>query len=208
MAIKGIAILTDHQIATATRSACDGGGLWLIVETSKSDNITKRWEFFYRSLDENNRSIYKDGPNKGMQGNIRVEQVSIGSLQKVSAKIARKIAEQCREWIKGIPGVIPPKDPKLMIRNEKEKNELSLYEDAQKLNKATMTVARLIDEDYIPFVLKPGTPEYFVHRRTKAARPSSRSNSARSRSQPQLLSSHPGYDLAAKNPNYCVRKKR
>jgi integrase len=87
-------ILTDKQIAEATKSLCDGEGLWLEVER-KGDRFLKRWVFYYPHLD-GERSTKKDGS----PGAIKTRQIGIGSVAVVTASFARDQAIQFRKWVK------------------------------------------------------------------------------------------------------------
>jgi integrase len=87
-------ILTDRQIAEATKSLCDGEGLWLEVER-KGNRFLKRWVFYYPHLD-GERSTKKDGS----PGAIKTRQIGIGSAATVTARFARHEAIRFREWVK------------------------------------------------------------------------------------------------------------
>jgi integrase len=86
--------LSNEQIANATTSLCDGGGLWLKVKKKKDGNYKRVWVFYYPHL-SGERYKRKDGS----LGEIKTREAGIGSAAKITAKAARKKAAQFREWI-------------------------------------------------------------------------------------------------------------
>ena len=90
----GIELLNNDQIEHATKSLCDGGGLWLQVER-RGDRILRRWVFYYPHL-SGERYKRKDGS----PGEIKTREVGIGGAVDVTPTFARKQAAQFREWVK------------------------------------------------------------------------------------------------------------
>ena len=90
----GIELLSEKEIENATKSLCDGEGLWLDVER-KGDRFLRRWVFYYPHL-SGDRSTKKDGS----PGAIKTRTAGIGSTAKVTSRFARDQATQFRKWVK------------------------------------------------------------------------------------------------------------
>jgi integrase len=146
VAVK-VKVLKDKDIEALTKSVCLGDGLWVIVQKSKSGGFSRSFVFRYRSLDRTKRT---------RSGEVKREELWIGSTQKYNIDQAREIARRAQEWLTSIP----PQDPILKWRKERA-NEITLGDG--KKNRANVTVAEYIDLDYIPNVLDPGYPEYISH---------------------------------------------
>jgi integrase len=121
----GVERLTEKEIETATKSLCDGRGLWLAVE-KKGNRYLRRWVFYYQDLgDPPERYTKKDGS----PGAIKTREAVIGNAADINSRDTRDEAEKYRRWLKA---KIDPISERLKVAGQagyKVRTALKKYDD-------------------------------------------------------------------------------